>query len=116
MLTLQVMVCNWSSLLAKLLVVIGGTFAFTLLTYHFGVRYTSMGQWLEWQAVHPTGETVQRSTTGDGKLNQCQRAGTDQLCQAVLIGMQSTIRSLSRDIWWVHFVVNYSYIRPSIQP
>ena len=46
MLTLQVLVCNWSSLLAKLLVVIGGTFAFTLLTYHFGVRYTSMGQWL----------------------------------------------------------------------
>jgi hypothetical protein len=45
-LALQVMVYNWNSLLLKLVMVIGGTNTFTMLSYHWGVRFTVMGKWL----------------------------------------------------------------------
>jgi peptidoglycan/LPS O-acetylase OafA/YrhL len=47
--TLQVMVSDWSSVVAKILFINVVTFAITMLSYQYLVRYTWIGRWLNGQ-------------------------------------------------------------------
>jgi peptidoglycan/LPS O-acetylase OafA/YrhL len=47
--TLQVMVSDWSSVVAKILFINVVTFAITMLSYEYLVRYTWIGRWLNGQ-------------------------------------------------------------------